>query len=124
MLKWKGQTYAGLLVVWMLAVAAVTAQQAAPAPPANVKMLTAEQQAEDDRRRIMLLEAEVLKLRLENQALRGQVAQANMQTLGGQMADMESTLLKAHDAPAGSTWDWTKMTPIPPARPAGEKPTP
>lgn len=91
---------------------ATPATVTAPAEPANDPKLT----------EVQRLKGAVLRLQIENESLRAQLASANLRAMQGPAQALEAEYLATTKAPPGSSWDWATMTPTRPAGVPAAKP--
>jgi hypothetical protein len=103
-MRWRN-TFAAFTWCLVLGVAPLAAPQAPDQkPPVDAPKLSEAQ----------LLKGEVYRLTVENRALRTRLAEAELRALGAPGAALEAEFLATLKAPAGSTWDWSRMVPVPP----------
>jgi hypothetical protein len=109
----------------LIVVLAVTAPIAAQTPKADTP--AAQPTAKPTLTEAQRLKGEVLKLQIQVERLREQLAQANQRALATTAPALEADFLATLQAPKGATWDWAAMAPVLPPTPttdAGAKPTP
>lgn len=108
-MQWR-TTLAALMFLGTLAVTAA----AQPAQPAGSSAAPSAPALSETLR----LKGELAKALAEIETLKGQLAAANLRAMAGPLAALENEFLAAVQAPAGSTWDWSRMAPrMPPSVP-------
>jgi hypothetical protein len=116
----------GMAVMTAITAGAIAGgQQAAPAVEAP-KVEQAKPAKDDtstpELTEVQRLKGAVVRLQMENEALRAQLATANLRALQAPAQSLEAEYLATMKAPPGSVWDWSTMTATRPAGAPAAKP--